>query len=283
MRNSGHLHFVFLGMMIFCKMEGLILVVKKIIDAHIHFDQYTKEERDQILKEMNTFQIEALISVSTHAQSAIQNLQLRERDQRINVALGYHPEQPLPDEGEMDQLIELIEKHKKEIVAIGEVGLPYYLRRKNPSIPIEPYIEQLEQFVKKAAVYKKPIVLHAIFEDAPLVFDLLEKHSIQKAHFHWFKGSHQIIERLVSNGYYLSITPDLLYDKRIQRMVVKVPLHHIMVETDGPWPFEGPFKNQRTHPKMIHQTILKLGELKHLDVGFVYETIYEQTKKFYDL
>ena len=40
-------------------------------------------------------------------------------------------------------------KHHHEMIAVGEVGLPYYLQNENP-IPIEPYIEILETFISFA-------------------------------------------------------------------------------------------------------------------------------------
>ena len=32
-----------------------------------------------------------------------------------------------------------------------------------------------------------------------------------------------------------------------------------MVETDGPWPFEGPFRGEETHPHMIHAVIEQIA------------------------
>ena len=34
-----------------------------------------------------------------------------------------------------------------------------------------------------------------IYEDAPLVCDILEKFNIKKAHFHWFKGDEKTITK----------------------------------------------------------------------------------------
>ena len=69
-----------------------------------------------------------------------------------------------------------------EMIAVGEVGLPYYLHKENP-FPIEGYIQRLETFISFAKRVQKPIILHAVYEDAPLVCDLLEKHSIEKGSF----------------------------------------------------------------------------------------------------
>ena len=151
---------------------------RRIIDSHIHLDLYSEKEREQMLAELEKNGVDTLISVSNHLQSARTNWQLAQEDNRIKPAFGFHPEQPLPADNKITDLQQFIDAHREDMVAIGEVGLPYYLRKDDPSIPLEPYLEILEAFIHQAAVMAKPIVLHAIYEDAPLVCDLLEAHSV---------------------------------------------------------------------------------------------------------
>ena len=169
------------------------------------------------------------------------------------------------------------------MIAIGEVGLPHYLRRKQSNIPLKPYIELLTSFIKRAVLYDKPIILHAVYEDAPIVCDLLEKYDVKQAHFHWFKGEDATIERMIERQYVISITPDVLYEEKIQRIVQKYPLALMLVETDGPWPFEGPFENRMTQPKMIHRSIEKIAHIKEKPIEEVYETIFQNTIQFYSI
>lgn len=254
-----------------------------VIDAHIHMDMYSTKEQNNIIQLMEKDKIEALITVSNHLSSAIDNLNLSREHKSIKAAFGFHPEQPIRTEQEMGDLSTFTKKHQNEMIAIGEVGLPYYTRKKDPAIPIEPYLEILETFIRMANRYNKPIVLHAVYEDAPIVCELLEKHSIQKAHFHWFKGDRKTIERMIENNYYISITPDIVYEEEILQLVKTYPISQLMVETDGPWPFEGPFQNKLTNPGMIHTTIQKIAEMKMMNVKDVYETVLKNTREFYGM
>src|SRR5699024_6540013 len=161
-----------------------------------------------------------------------------------------------------------------------EVGLPYYLRKKKKMFSLDGYIEVLEQFIQLAKKLNKPIVLHAIYEDAPIVIDLLEKHSITKAHFHWFKGNQKTIEHMKENGYYISVTPDVLYEPDIQHLINLYTFSQIMVETDGPWQFEGSFSGQRTNPNMLHQVLGKIAEIKQMNSLSVYQQMYHNTSRF---
>src|SRR5699024_2356164 len=122
-----------------------------------------------------------------------------------------------------------------------------------------------------------------IYDDAPLVCDLLEKHSIEKAHFHWFKGDKETIDRMIENGYSISVTPDVLYKENTMNLVKAYPLELMMLETDVPWAFEGPFCNRLTHPKMIHKSIEKVAEIKRLPCEEVGQVIFNNTKRFYNI
>ncbi|WP_077301114.1 TatD family hydrolase [Virgibacillus pantothenticus] len=256
---------------------------EQIIDAHIHLDMYKERELQQILQQVESTKLDAMIAVSYHFASCQVNYDLAKQSKVVKPAFGFHPEQDLPIETELAELIQFIEMHHKEAVAIGEVGLPYYKRQNKPNLDLNPYIELLEVFIKLAKRLGLPISLHAVYEDADIVCDLLEKHSIQKAHFHWFKGGKRTIERMVANGYLISITPDIYYEQEIQDLVHMYPLTHLMMETDGPWPFEGPFAGKMTHPKMIHQTAHKIAHLKEQSLKDIYKQIYTTTSQFFSL
>ncbi|WP_306572773.1 TatD family hydrolase [Bacillus sp. AFS031507] len=203
----------------------------------------------------------------------------------VRPAFGYHPARSLPTENQLNELMDWMNKHSHVMVAIGEVGLPYYLRRKLKvsSSQYEQYIELLETFIQKTVTWEKPIVLHAVHEDAPIVCDLLEKYSIKKAHFHWFKGDNKTIKRMEKNRYYISVTPDVVYEEEIQQLVQRYPLEQMMIETDGPWPFEGPFWGTMTHPNMMLESIKAISKIKKLPEEEVSERLWKNTRLFYQL
>jgi TatD DNase family protein len=254
-----------------------------LIDAHIHLDQYGKSEQRAIIDylEHPSSALKGLISVSMDLVSSINTMKLAETHSGIHPAFGYHPEQEPPSDDVLQELFTFMQINKDQMVAIGEVGLPYYLKEKNPALQLEPYIEALEAFIGKAKTWNKPIVLHAVYEDAETVCDMLEKNSVNKAHFHWFKGAHSTVERMIRNGYYVSVTPDCVYEQEIQTLIEQYPIERLMVETDGPWPFSGPFENEMTHPSMMHQSISKIASLKKMDSRDVYRHMYDNTKRFY--
>ena len=250
----------------------------KWIDSHIHVDQYKDEEKSRLLKEVeNSKEIKGLIAVSMNYQSCKETLSLAKKYSFIYPAIGFHPEQQIHKE-ECEQIYQLIEQNAEEIVAIGEVGLPYYLRKEDERIAADPYIAVLKKFIELASKYNLPIVLHAVYEDADIVCDLLEKYKVSRAHFHWFKGSDETMKRMMRNGYYISITPDVLHKEKIRKIVSYYPLEYMMVETDGPWEFQ---EDVITHPRMIREVLKEISSIKNISIDKVAKTIYENTSQFY--
>ncbi len=252
----------------------------KIIDAHIHLDQYTDKEISSMIAHLDDIQCTHLIAVSTHLASSQKTLMLANTYPQVRPAFGFHPEQALPTDSQLGDLFTWMAANKDAMIAIGEIGLPYYLRNETSSdipFPQEGYIELLDQFLQKAKVWNKPVILHAVYEDAAIVCDLLEKHSIENAHFHWFKGDPVTIEQMIENGYHISVTPDVVYEREIQDLVKLYPLDRMMVETDGPWRFESEFAHQMTHPRMIHNSISAIAALKNMPLSEVYDSLYTNT------
>ncbi|MWV45890.1 TatD family deoxyribonuclease [Paenibacillus sp. HJL G12] len=259
-----------------------------LIDAHIHLDSYEEAQQQQIMSELKDTGVESVIAVSMHLDSARTHLKLAQRyPSHIHPAFGFHPEQPLPDEAEMDKLFAWMDYHSGDMIAVGEVGLPYYTRMEAEEAghPFDsrPYEELLERFVAFAQHHDKPIVLHAVYEDAAIACRLLAQYKIKRAHFHWFKGPAETLQHMAQQGYYVSFTPDIVYEKEIQELASVYPRSLVMSETDGPWPFEGPFAGQMTHPRMTADVAEAWGRIQGLPLPEARRLLYDNAKRFYGI
>ncbi|CAM4251277.1 TatD family hydrolase [Paenibacillus tarimensis] len=260
------------------------------IDAHIHLDAYGDEERDGLLQHAAAAGLEAVVAVSMNPESCRITRQLALANPgQVMPAYGYHPEQAVPDEEQIERLTGWIRRlHQAgEPFAIGEVGLPYYRRTEAEAaggiFDEGPYLQLLERFISLAAELDRPVVLHAVYEDAAKACDLLERYGIRKAHFHWFKGPAETVERMAAAGYYVSITPDVRYEAEIQELVRHYPLTQLMVETDGPWPFEGQYAGRRTSPAMAADVVAEIAALKGQPLPETAALLLQGTKAFYGI
>ncbi|WP_079479201.1 TatD family hydrolase [Halobacillus salinus] len=251
--------------------------MRSIIDAHIHLDRYEERDRRRIVEDLSSSNIEKLISVSYDFDSCKKNLSFDHP--KVVTALGFHPEQALPSPEEVQNITELIYQNRSSIAAIGEVGLPYYTQHDD----FQDYVNLLEHFIILGKELQLPVNLHAIYEGADIACDLLEKHEMTRAHFHWFKGSETTQTRMKEKGYMVSVTPDCVYEEEIRKVIESFPLEQLMVETDGPWPFENKFEGRLTHPMMIHDSVKRISELKDEPLDYVYKKLQENTCHFYKL
>jgi TatD DNase family protein len=260
------------------------------IDAHLHVDLYEEEERARLLKEAFEEGVECVVAVSMHLASSITNYELAlQNPGRLHPAYGFHPEQPIPSAAEMDSLFDWIRmRHEAgERFAIGEVGLPYYTRSEAEAagkrFDEQPYLALLDRFAALAAALDRPIVLHAVYEDADKACDILAKHNVRRAHFHWFKGSEAAVSRMAASGYMISVTPDVAYEEEIRRLAERYPIELMMVETDGPWPFEGPYAGKPTRPAMAADAAKHIAAIKQLPVQETAKRLLANTRRFYGI
>jgi len=254
------------------------------IDTHIHLDQYDINTLDDNIKHWKKEGIKQVVAVSMNLQSARNILSLKRRFGRFVLpAIGYHPEQPIPSEEELNEIKRLIQTCKNEIAAIGEVGLPYYERDKLfKQYKEREYISLLEEFLQLSKECDLPVVLHAVHDTAEVAFNLLKEYQIKKAHFHWLKAPMDVVEKIIEEGYYISVTPEVCYRKRDQILAQAIPLEQLLIETDGPWPYDGPFKNLQTSPLLLKEICHFLENIKNKkpeDIKFI---TANNAKKLYD-
>lgn len=241
-------------------------------DTHLHLEMYG-ERAEALVREAVDAGVGGIVAVSMDLASCERTAALAAAFPGVvHPAYGFHPEQPLPDDGAVDALFAWMESRfaAGERFAVGEVGLPYYSRQEalanGRPFDEAPYVRLLDRFVGFAARNGLPLALHAVYEDAQAVCGLLEKHGAKLAHFHWFKGDDAAIERIVRGGWYVSFTPDCLYDPETRPLLGRFPIERVLTETDGPWPFEGPFAGRETHPAMTRDVAAAIASARGLSV-----------------
>ncbi|WGE49794.1 TatD family hydrolase [Actinobacillus equuli subsp. haemolyticus] len=204
-------------------------------DSHIHLDQLEANQIEQIVSDPL---LQGMLVVSTDLASVEMLLALKQKFPKIQIAAGFHPEQVLIDDKQQQALFDWIVKNRANLTAIGEVGLPHYLKRQNPKLDYQPYLALLEQFVALSKRLNLPLNLHIVHDDVAIMLDLLEKYQIQHAHFHWFKTNDDSLERFLRTPYFASVTPDILWNPKTQKIAQNLPLDRLLIETDSPWQHE---------------------------------------------
>jgi TatD DNase family protein len=199
--------------------------------------------------------------------------------------LGYHPEWSQLDGEALEQVEAQVAAHHSRIVAIGEVGLPWY-SLEGAARPAEQMVlgrERLKRFMDLARRYDLPMVLHAPHGAAVGALELLTAKGIERAVFHWHKAPREVTRAIVDAGYYVSVTPEVVYRQRDREMVEWLPLERLLVETDAPWPYKNEFAGLNTEPWMASRAAEEVAKLKRLPVEEVMFRLSNNTSDLFDL
>lgn len=246
----------------------------KLFDAHIHLEQYSDAAIEQFVRDP---QLVHMTAVSMDLSSSIRTLKIKEKyPDKIFAACGFHPEQEAQD---IEPLIQFILEHIDQIDAIGEIGLPYYVKKNSTAISEN----ILRKMLEIAADWQKPVILHAVREDVAKMFAYLQEYNIKKAHFHWIKVDNSMLEHLANTGYYVSFTPDIWYNDETAQIAAQYPLPFIMAETDGPWQFEGPFSGIPTSPKLVKKVIERLAKIRKMDEVNLANQLFKNSTSFFQV
>jgi TatD DNase family protein len=97
------------------------------------------------------------------------------------------------------------------------------------------------------------------------------------------KAPVDVVEELVEAGYFVSVTPEVCYRERDRDLVRRVPLGQLLVETDGPWPYEGEFRGSRTEPAMIFRAAEEIAHMKGVTIERVREILADNARRLFRL
>ncbi len=251
------------------------------IDCHCHLEQkdYDKD-REQVIKQCKR-ELRALITCCAHPRDVELTLKLvRENKGFIFCAIGVHPTYiKEASEKEIDEAIKEIEKHKDEIVAIGETGLDYYWI-KEPEFR-EKQKHLFRKFIALAKKLELPLVIHSrdATEDT---IAILEEEGMQgkKVLMHLF-GNRKFLGRVIENGWFISIGPGIQKSKDIRKIARDMPLNKILLETDSPW-FAQEGQKYGT-PLNVKVALEKIAEIKKLSIVEVEKQTDLNATKFFNL
>ena len=149
------------------------------------------------------------------------------------------------------------------IVAIGEIGLDYH----EPDVCREAQKEALRVQLEIAASHNLPVNIHLrdAWED---LFSVLEdcRHLHLRGNLHCFSGSYEIYERARRCGdFSVGIGGVVTFrNSRLAETVARIPLEHILLETDCPYLAPVPHRGERNESAFLPLVAARIAEVKGL-------------------
>jgi len=260
-----------------------------LVDVHCHLNhELFKEDINEVIARAKKAGMKAIIVSGTNTAANRQVLELARRDSIIKVSLGIHPIDALGlSEGEtgipkqhgpidLDEEFKFIEKHKKEIEAIGEVGLDFHWDKEHH----EEQKEIFRKIIRFAVKIKKPLIVHT-WEAEVECLDILEKEAGNNVPviMHCFGGRKALITRAKELGYYFSLPPAIVKNSTYKTIAQKVELKQLLTETDAPW--QSAITGKRNEPSQVLEAVKKIAEIKKISAEEAAEQIWKNYQRLF--
>lgn len=245
------------------------------IDVHCHLENenYSKD-RDGIIEKCRK-ELKAVITCSANPKDFDLTMELVKKYRGFVFATAsIHPIY-IKDIRNKEVFFELVRKRKDRIVGIGETGLDFkieenWLREKQKELFIE--------HIKLSRELNLPLVIHArqAFKET---IDILEENNAKNVLMHFFTAK-ELLDRIIKNGWNISVNTTLLTSKKIKKIVRDMPIEKILTETDAPW--LDPHGKTNT-PLNVKLVIEKIAEIKKIAFEDVDKITTENAEKFFKL
>jgi len=236
-----------------------------VIDSHCHLHEPALPDALDTLRVAQSLDVWGVIAVGCNAATNARNLALAAAAPKSAWAcFGFHPDQDELDDAELDRVEQQIAEHHARIVALGEVGLPWYsLEGKTDAA--ERAVRgraRLDRLLTLAARYDLAVSLHAPHDAAADALESLQRHRIDRAVFHWHKAPREVTQRIVDAGFFVSVTPEVVYRERDRALVEQVSLESLLVESDAPWKYGGEFAGAQSGPWLAARAAEEVAKIK---------------------
>ena len=191
-------------------------------------------------------------------------------------AIGLHPLY-LSHHGKKD-LDEL--KHHAltaNLVAIGEIGLDYFVKNANRSAQQELFEAQLAI----ATEAKLPVLLHVRKAHDQVQATIRRLKYTGGGIVHAFNGSLQQAEHYIKLGFLISVCGTITYDRatKIRSVATALPLTSLVVETDSPDIPPATHYGERNYPEFLPEIVSSLAELRGEDVSLLVQQTNENARR----
>lgn len=241
------------------------------IDVHCHLDMI-EIPIEKIIENADNADVKLIVTQGVNPESNRKVLELCEKYNSIKAALGIYPIDVLSfSDKEIDSEIDFIRKNKDKIVAIGEVGLDF-------KEDLENHDKQkmiFEKFIKLSIELNIPIIVHSRKAELECI-EILEKNNAKKVIMHCFSGKLSFVNRIVKNGWILTIPTSVKNSEHFQKIIEMVNIKHLLCETDSP--YLHPDKKWPNEPANVIASYEKIAEIKSLKFDYVKKKIWENYK-----
>ena len=167
----------------------------------------------------------------------------------------------------------------RPFIAIGEIGLDFYWDK---TFVAEQYLVFHEQ-IEWALEFDLPIVIHSR-ESVDECIRVVSEHQKGKLKgvFHCFSGNDKQAQQIIDLGFYLGIGGVVTFkNSGLDKVMEKVSLEYVVLETDAPYLAPVPFRGKRNEPSYLKYVTEKLALIKNISQEVVAQITTANAEKLF--
>jgi len=231
----------------------------QLIDSHCHLDfPEFDRDRDELIESCKQQGITRLIVPGVTAATWQRLQQITACYTECIPVYGLHPYYIEEHESSDIEALKKVLKIQQPI-AIGEIGLDYYLKDLDKKKQQDFFHAQLGL----AHDFNLPVIMHVrkAHDDTLLA---LREHKVNGGIVHAFNGSLQQAKQYIELGFKFGFGGALTFDnaKHLRKLAQDLPLDSIVLETDSPDMRPANYKPSRNTPLTIHLVLYTLSKLR---------------------
>jgi TatD DNase family protein len=234
-----------------------------LIDTHTHLDFPDFDaDRAVVLARCRAQGVEKLVVLGVHQANWQRVWQLCQDEEGLYAALGLHPvylDEHRPEH--LSQLRDWLTRYADhpKLCAVGEFGLDYFLEHLDRTQQQQLFEAQL----KLAMEFGLPALLHVRRAHAATIATLKRLKPSRGGIIHAFAGSYEEAREYLRLGFKLGLggAPTWPQALRLHKVVARLPLEAIVLETDSPDMAPAMHPNQRNSPEYLSDICTALANI----------------------
>lgn len=246
-----------------------------IVDTHAHLcDPVFDPDRTEVIERAVAAGVSFVIIVGETLADARRNTELAALHPSLRPAAGLYPS--YLDLAHAGQVVSFIRKERDKLVAIGEVGLDFWIVKEEARREIQQEIFRV--FIELAREVDLPLNVHSRSAGRQTVAMLLDLDA-RRVQLHAFDAKAGSALPAAEAGYLFSIPPSVVRSRQKQKLVKALPLSSLLVESDSP--VLGPSPGERNEPANAMVALQAIAEIKNLRREEALEAISRNAQKLY--
>jgi TatD DNase family protein len=248
------------------------------IDTHTHlYLEDFDEDRDEMLQRAVQAGIRQFFMPNIDSSSVERLLDAESRYPGLCIPMmGLHP---CSVNENYQQELNIVRSwlDNKKFCAIGEIGIDLYWDSTFLEQQKKAFLMQTEWAMERGL----PIIIHTR-NSLDLVLEIIKplKNPGLRGIFHCFGGTISQAETILELGFLLGIGGVLTFkNSGLCETVKKLPLEHMVLETDAPYLAPHPFRGKRNEESYLKVIVEKLAECKEISEEEIIVTTTENAKK----